>query len=95
MAVAKRDKNRVPTLIGVSKNDSITPTLVAVDPATGELLIQGEEKTPTDATRINPSYVFTYSGANITKIELTTGGVTYTRTLTYSGDNITDISVWT
>ncbi len=40
MSTASRDPNRVPTLIGVSNADSLTPTKVAVDPATGEMLVQ-------------------------------------------------------
>jgi len=39
MANAQRDGNYVPTVIGVSSVDLITPTLVAVNPATGAVLI--------------------------------------------------------
>lgn len=39
MANAKHDGNQVPTLIGVSSVDSVTPTLVAVNPANGRLLV--------------------------------------------------------
>ena len=39
MAEAKRDDNRIPTLIGVSSVDSTTPILIEVDPATGRLLV--------------------------------------------------------
>ena len=42
MAEAKRDSNRVPTLIGVSSLDLSTPTNVAVDPNTGEVLVQAD-----------------------------------------------------
>lgn len=38
---AKHDENRNPTLIGVSSLDLATPANVAVDPATGEVLVQG------------------------------------------------------
>lgn len=38
MAVAKRDVNRITTLIGVSSIDLLTPTNVAVNPITGALL---------------------------------------------------------
>jgi len=40
MTQAKRDTNRVTTLIGVDKDDAITPRNVAVDAATGEMLVQ-------------------------------------------------------
>lgn len=38
---AKRDGNRVTTLIGVSSVDLSTPTLIAVNPATGAMLAEG------------------------------------------------------
>lgn len=41
MAQAKRDQNRVPTLIGVSSADNTTPTLIAIDPDTLRLLVSG------------------------------------------------------
>lgn len=39
MAEAARDGNRVATILGVSNVDSITPAKVAVDPATGRMLV--------------------------------------------------------
>lgn len=36
---AKRDQNRIPTLIGVSSSDGSTPTLVYVDPVTHRLYV--------------------------------------------------------
>ena len=39
MANAARDSNRVPTLIGVSSVDLVTPTRIAVNPITGAMLI--------------------------------------------------------
>ena len=39
MAQAKRDENRVPTLIGVSSADGITPTLIEVNPTTNSMLV--------------------------------------------------------
>lgn len=39
IANAKRDGNSVPTLIGVSSADGVTPVLVAVDPDTGRVLV--------------------------------------------------------
>lgn len=40
MTDAKRDNNYVPTLIGVSSADGITPVLVYVDPITHRVLVQ-------------------------------------------------------
>lgn len=39
MAQAKRDENRVPTLLGVDNGDLTTPARVAVDPVTGRMLV--------------------------------------------------------
>lgn len=39
MANAKRDQNRVPTLIGVSSSGFEVPTLAAIDPTTHRLLV--------------------------------------------------------
>ena len=41
MTQAARDKNRVPTLIGVDSVDGATPRRVAVNAATGAMLIDG------------------------------------------------------
>ncbi len=38
---AKKDQNHVSTLLGVSSVDLLTPTLVAVNPATGAILAEG------------------------------------------------------
>ena len=42
----------------------------------------------------NSSIVFTYTGDNLTKIEKTVGGTTYTKDLTWTGENLTGISAW-
>lgn len=48
---AKRDQNHVPTLIGVSSVDGITPVLIYVDPTTHRVLADGAGPTgPTGAT---------------------------------------------
>lgn len=39
MTQAKRDENRIATLIGVSTSDLLTPELVAVDPVTNRMLV--------------------------------------------------------
>jgi hypothetical protein len=39
MAEAARDFNRIPTLLGVSSVDGVTPVLLQVNPATGRLLV--------------------------------------------------------
>jgi len=41
MENASRDENRVPTLLGVSSIDLVTPTRIAANPATGAMLIDG------------------------------------------------------
>jgi len=64
MAEAKRDENRNPTLIGVDSSFFVTPTTIAVDPTTHEILVKGtlntgdiqigavEIKNSTDDTRV-------------------------------------------
>jgi len=39
MAQAKRDDNRIPTLLGVASSDGITPALVYVDSSTGRMYV--------------------------------------------------------
>lgn len=39
MANAKRDNNRVTTLLGVSNSDGITPVVIYADPVTHRLLV--------------------------------------------------------
>lgn len=40
MAVARRDDNHVPVILGVSSVDGITPIMARINPITGALLIQ-------------------------------------------------------
>lgn len=40
MAVAKRDANRVTTIIGVSKLDLTTPVVIAVNPSTNAVIVE-------------------------------------------------------
>lgn len=54
------------------------------------------ETVPTDASKNNPSYTYTYDVAgNLTQIDQLIGAVTYRKTLTYDADNnMTAASVW-
>ena len=40
MAQAKRDENRVTTLIGVSKIDGVTPVNISVNPANNAVIVE-------------------------------------------------------
>lgn len=91
MADAKRDANRVPTLIGVSSSDGTTPTLAEIDPTTGELLVK--------SSFIPPSYDYiglTRTGDNITSIVFKTGGsggtTVATLTLAYTGSDMDSVT---
>lgn len=42
MADAKRDENRVTTLLGVSKIDNTTPVVIKGNPSTGALVVEGD-----------------------------------------------------
>ena len=39
MSEASRDQNHVPTMLGVSSTDGVTPIPVEIDPVTGRLLV--------------------------------------------------------
>ena len=66
MSQAKRDENFVTTLIGVSSLDLVTPTLVAVNPTTGALIIESDSNV--DRSLIVPPTVTTISNATETTV---------------------------
>lgn len=57
MSNASRDENRVPTLLGVSSVDLVTPVPVAVDPTTNRMLVELTVSTGTGAPGSTPSVV--------------------------------------
>jgi hypothetical protein len=67
MSNAPRDDNRVTTLIGVSENDLTTPTTIAVDPITHELLTQSSGSVISD-TKFNTNHIDDYTTTNVTYI---------------------------
>ena len=50
---------------------------------------------PTDGTKNNPSFVYTYSSGDLTKITMTIGTASYEKTFTWTGDDLTGETVWT
>jgi len=56
-----------------------------------------KETIPTDATKNNGSFVYTYDGSgNLAQIDQTIGAVTYRKILTYDGSNtLIAMSSWT
>jgi len=44
MAQSKKDENRVPTLIGVDKDDLTVPALIAVNPENNALIVEVAEE---------------------------------------------------
>ncbi len=91
MTRARRDVNRVPTLIGVSSVDGETPTLVEVDPTTGEVLVK------TSFIPQSFDYIaLSYTGDNLTQVVYKTGGVSGTTvatlTLAYTGSTLDSIT---
>lgn len=95
MSQAKRDQNNVTTLIGVSSLDLTTPTLVAVDPVTGRMLVDiagNTFYTDTVSGTINGSNVtFTVANTITTPLVLFLAGMPYQPTVdfTTSGTTIT------
>ena len=55
MAEAKRDQNRVTTLLGVSNIDHVTPVPIEADPSTNELLVKSRLVNTDGSTSINPA----------------------------------------
>lgn len=73
MTNAKRDENRVPTLLGVSSSDGVTPIPVKINPTTGRVLAEGPGSGGGDMDKA------TYDPANIAEQLV---GLTATQTLT-------------
>lgn len=48
---------------------------------------------PQDAQE-NPSFALSYTGSDLTQIDMTVDGVTWRKTLTYVSGDVTAISVW-
>jgi hypothetical protein len=93
MSQAEHDENRNASLLGVDSTLFRTPTTVAVDPTTHEVLVKTNVLLPTGGS--NPSLVLSYTGDNLTTIQKVIGGVTYTQTLGYDGsNNLISISAW-
>ena len=91
MTRARRDENRVPTLIGVSSADGETPLLLEVDPSTGELLVK------TSFVPVNYDYIgLTYTGDNLTTVVYKSGGsggtTQSTLTLAYTGSVLDSVT---
>ena len=93
MAQSKLDENRNPTLLGVDSSFFSTPTTVAVDPTTHEVLVQPGQLLPTSG--LNASYVLSYTGSNLTTLQKVINGVTYQKVLSYDGSgNLISMTVW-
>jgi len=45
-------------------------------------------------TETNPSFVYTYTSGDLTKITMTIGAVEYEKTFTWDGDDLTGETVW-
>ena len=91
MTQARRDSNRVPTLEGVSSADGDTPTLLEVDPTTGELLVK------TSFVPVNYDYIgLAYTGDNLTTVTYKTGGsggtTQSTLSLSYTGSVLDSVT---
>ena len=54
-SVAQHDENDVPTLIGISSFDNVTPVAVAVDPINGRMLVELAVSSGSGAPSSTPS----------------------------------------
>jgi len=52
------------------------------------------DKAPTDSIKNNSSFVLTYTGDDLTSVDMTIKGVTYRKTLTWTDSNLTAVSGW-
>jgi hypothetical protein len=88
------------TVIGtVTANLSATDNAVLDDIAANQTDGTQQSKVletiPTDATKMNPSVVYTYdSDGNLSTITKTIGAVLYRRTFTYTSGALTAATVW-
>lgn len=74
MAEAKRDENRVPTLLGVSNVDGITPVTIYADPVTHRLLVQNSSTNGIVAPVSTPTSIGqTYIDTVAKKVYVATG----------------------
>lgn len=80
MADAKRDQNSVPTLLGVSNTDGVTPTPVYVDPVTHRLLVDIGGTTGGTVTDVSIVSANGFAGSVATST--TTPAITLTTTIT-------------
>jgi len=56
--------------------------------------VEEQETVPTDTSKNNPSFALTYTGSNLTQIDMTISGSTYEKTLTWTGSNVTAVTAW-
>jgi hypothetical protein len=87
MAEAARDFNRIPTLLGVSSVDGVTPVLLQVNPATGRLLV--------DLSSVGVGTVTSVSVATANGISGTVATATTTPAITLTLGAITPTTVST
>lgn len=74
MANASRDQNNVPTLLGASSSDGVTPVVVYADPATHRLLVQTASMSGSGAPATTPSSIGQmYTDTSGKKIYFATG----------------------
>ena len=59
------------------------------------LPVTTSETVPTDSSKLNPSYSYSYTDGNLTSIQMTIGGVTYKKEFTYTEGKLTGETVWT
>jgi hypothetical protein len=55
---------------------------------------QEQEASPTDSSKLNPSYSYTYTEGNLTQIQMTVGDTIYQKEFTWTDGVMTSESVW-
>jgi len=78
----------------VAIKDGTTDSQRAAVDSDGSLHVKIQEVEPLSATTVNPSYIYTWTGNNLTKIRKTIGSNSWEKTLSYTNNNLTSVSGW-
>ncbi len=95
IAQVQEIRNNLERLLGrvrVTDGDNNMPAMDAPERAGW---MRQKQNAPDAQGMLNPSVSITWTGGSPTGIEMTAGGVTYSRTLGWSGGTLVSVSEWT
>lgn len=95
MGKSSFDTNFRNTAIGVDHINYTTPTEPAVNSSTHAWLVEGQETSPVDASKTNPSGVIGYDAFdNLTTITKTIGANSYQKTYSWTDGKLVSWTSW-